>query len=183
MADRHLASESRFVLRFFSVAVVLFSLAGGMAYGLIHFAGPTDVAGAFAVSTALLLIGSVALQNAHQQVKRERQRQFRISLLVGLTAGTLFLAVQSFGLWSLLHIQDPLKAQTGSEVFVLVFAVSHALHLSIALLFLTYVTMKAFADRYDHEYYWVITACACFWHFLGLAWLFILGVFTIRNIA
>ena len=171
------------VLLFFFVAVVLFSLAGGISYGLIHLAGPTNVEIAFAVSTTLLFICSVTLQNAHRQVKRERQRHFRISLLIGLAAGTLFIAVQSFGLWSLLHIQDPLKAQTGSEAFVLVFAISHALHLSIALLFLTYVTMKAFADRYDHEYYWVITACACFWHFLGLAWLFILGVFTIRNIS
>ncbi len=181
VAERSLSKQSRFVLRFFVVAVSLFSLTGGVACVLILLLGPTSVTAVFAVSTTLLITCSAALQNAQFQVKRERQQPFRRSLIVAMTAGTLFLAIQSLGLWSLLKVQNPTEAQTGSQIFVLVFAVLHGLHLCVALMFLIYVSLKAFADRYDHEFYWGVTVCAFFWHLLGLVWLLILAVFGISK--
>ncbi|MCH7687022.1 MAG: cytochrome c oxidase subunit 3 [Planctomycetes bacterium] len=182
MAEQSLSKQSRFVLRFFVVAVSLFSLAGGVASVLIRLWGPASVTAVFAVSTTLLITCSVALQNAQFQVKRERQQPFRRSLIVAMTAGTLFLAIQSLGLWSLLKVQNPSEAQTGAQIFVLVFAVLHGLHLCVALMFLIYVSLKAFADRYDHEFYWGVTVCAFFWHLLGLVWLLILAVFAISKL-
>jgi cytochrome c oxidase subunit III len=46
-------------------------------------------------------------------------------------------------------------------------------------LFLVFVTVQGFADRYDHEYYWGVLVCACFWHALGIVWLAILFVLVI----
>jgi cytochrome c oxidase subunit 3 len=179
VAERSSTNQSRFVLRFFVVAASLFALSGGVAYLLIRLWGPTWVSAVFAVSTMLLITCSVALQNALSQVQRERQQPFRRALIVAMAAGTLFLAIQSLGLWSLLHDQNPSEAQTGSQIFVLVFAVLHGLHLCVALMFLIYVSLKAFADRYDHEFYWGVTVCAFFWHLLSLVWLLILAVFAI----
>ena len=63
--------------------------------------------------------------------------------------------------------------------FVLMLAALHALHLSVALLFLAFVGTRAGADRYDHEYHWGVRFCAWFWHALGIAWLLILAIFAI----
>lgn len=102
-------------------------------------------------------------------------------MLAGLIAGTVFVGVQGYGLWWLLQIQplDKAAAETGTTAFVFAFAGLHALHVSVALLFLTWVTLQALSDRYDHEYYWGVTVCAGFWHVLAIVWFAILAVFAI----
>jgi hypothetical protein len=57
----------------------------------------------------------------------------------------------------------------------------HAMHFTLALMFLVWVTLGAFADRYDHEYFWGVVVCAWFWHALGIAWGCILIVFAIST--
>ena len=94
----------------------------------------------------------------------------------GLTAGTMFVGVQTFALATLIRQQPPSDVETGAAAFAAVFATLHGIHFVVALLFLCYVTVQALADRYDHEYYWGVTVCAYFWHALGIAWVAILFV-------
>lgn len=185
MADRHAQELSAFAVRFFFVVIAVFGAAGAITETLILLIGvPAILRGpsfppAFGFSTALLLVGSISLQFALSAVHRERQKKFRRLLLVGLFAGMLFVAVQSFGLWNLSHIREAGDPQTGVTGVIFVFAALHGLHFIVAVMFLVYVTLQAFADRYDHEYYWGVTVCTFFWHFLGAVWLCILGVFAI----
>ena len=51
----------------------------------------------------------------------------------------------------------------------------------MALLFVVFVTVNGFADRYDHEYYFGVRVCTAFWHILCVVWLAILGVFAIAT--
>ena len=57
------------------------------------------------------------------------------------------------------------------------FAVLHVLHFTVAMMFLVYVMLRSFQDRYDHEYYFGVTVCTWFWHVLGIVWVAILLVF------
>ena len=98
---------------------------------------------------------------------------------MAVTAGTLFVGVQIYGLQSLLRNQDPNEVQTGANAFITTLGFLHAMHFSLALLFLVWVTINALADRYDHEYSWGVTLCAWFWHGLGIVWLCILVIFAI----
>jgi heme/copper-type cytochrome/quinol oxidase subunit 3 len=167
------------------VAGCALALSGGLAALLIHLTPAVAVGSrwrfppAFAVSTLLLAGGSASLVRAVHQVRLERQRAFRRSLLFALAAGILFVGVQSWGLWWLAGQQNAESAQTGPNAFVLVFAVLHAIHFTVALLFLAWVTLRALADRYDHEYYWGVSLCGYLWHALGIVWLVILGVLLI----
>ena len=61
----------------------------------------------------------------------------------------------------------------------MVIAALHGMHFVIALLFLSYVTVQAFADRYDHEYFFGVTVCSWFWHLLAVVWCAILVVMMI----
>lgn len=139
---------------------------------------------AFWISTLLLAAGSLALQRASWHVRCERQTPFRRSLLWSLAMGTLFVGVQSSGLWELVQNQHPVgrdlpeSAETGANAIVTMMAGMHGVHFCVALLFVTWVTVNAFADRYDHEYSPSVTFCAWFWHVLGIVWLAILTLFA-----
>jgi heme/copper-type cytochrome/quinol oxidase subunit 3 len=99
---------------------------------------------------------------------------------MALVTGTLFMGVQAYGLWTLLPAERAAdQASLGVTPFVLMLSALHALHLSVAVLFLSFVATRAQADRYDHEYYWGVSVCAYFWYALGIAWLFILAIFAI----
>jgi heme/copper-type cytochrome/quinol oxidase subunit 3 len=112
-------------------------------------------------------------------VRRERQKPFRRSLLIALVSGTLFVGIQTYGLACLIRNQLPDDVQTGANAFIVVIGALHAIHFSLALLFLVWVTLSALADRYDHEYSWGVTLCAWFWHGLGIVWLGILAILAI----
>lgn len=176
-------ARSRLTLRFIAVAAALFALAWGLAWLLSRLLAPP--AGArevvfppvFWATTVLLLLGSGFLHRAVRFVRLEKQSAFRRSLLFALAAGVLFVAVQTYGLICMIRHQNPAEVQTGANAFLTMLGVLHAMHFSLALLFLVWVTLSAQADRYDHEYYWGVTVCGWFWHVLGVLWFLILGVF------
>ncbi len=134
---------------------------------------------AFAVSTILLVVVSVSLERAIASVRRERQAPFRRWLVAALAAGAAFTSSQAWGLSALRLSPDPSDDAAGVNTFLFLFAFLHAVHVTVALLFLSHVVVQAFAERYDHEYYWGARFCAWFWHVLGLAWLVILAAFSL----
>jgi len=183
---RHADGQSRAARYFFVTVVSVISLAI-VAWWLVSRL-PFDSTSpqsqlfpfAFWISSMLLIAGSVVMSRAVQFVRLERQRPFRRSLLVALALGALFWGVQSYGLWTLMpHDRTAEAAQSGVTVFVLMLAALHGMHFVVAVLFLSYITVRAMADRYDHEYYWGVTVCAWFWHALGIVWIGILAVFAI----
>ena len=135
---------------------------------------------AFWFSTALLAGGSYSLARAVRYVRIERQRPFRQWLLSGLLLAALFVGVQSYGLACLIpQDRTAQAASTGVTAFVMALAGMHAMHVVVATLFLSLITVRTFADRYDHEYYWGVSVCTCLWHALGVIWIAILAVFAI----
>ena len=138
----------------------------------------------FWISTVFLFAGSVTLQRAAWLVRVQQIEPFRRWLMLSLTAGTLFVGLQSCGLWRLIQNQTPVgqsipnSAETGANAFVVMVAGLHGVHFVVALLFVAWITVNAYADRYDHEYSWGVSFCAWFWHTLGLLWLVILALFA-----
>lgn len=182
--DAGRTTTESFARRFFLAAIAVYGTAAGLLSGLVVGFPPEPASalrlpGAFVISSGLLLLVSGALHRAVQFVRVERQRSFRRALWFALFAGVLFVGVQGYGLTCLLTMENPVAAQTGSVAFAFVFAAMHGLHVVVALLFLLFVTLRAAADRYDHEYYWGVTVTGWFWHALGVAWLAILAVIVI----
>ena len=139
---------------------------------------------AFGISTVFLFAGSVTLQRAAWLVRVQRLESFRRWLVLSLITGTLFAGIQICGLWRLAQNQTrqgqslPESAETGANAFVAMAAGLHGVHFVIALLFVAWITVNAFANRYDHEYSGGVTFCAWFWHTLGIVWLTILTLFA-----
>lgn len=187
MTDIRPLNQGRLARRFFLISLAVFGAAGCGAWLLIRFVPSREMGeavvlpGAFWINTLLLFAGSGLLHRAGEQVRLERQPPFRRALLAALVVGTLFVGVQSYGLWCLLGGQRPAEVSTSASAFVFIFSLLHGLHFTVALLFLVFVVVRAFADRYDHEYYWGVTVCTFFWHLLGLVWIAILAVFAIAD--
>ncbi|MCA9061546.1 MAG: cytochrome c oxidase subunit 3 [Planctomycetaceae bacterium] len=128
----------------------------------------------YAVATALLVAGSVFLHRALASVRRERQLQFRQSLLKALGCAVLFVSIQSYALWLTIRLAPDGVIQPDVRVIIAVVIAIHAGHFIVAQSILLWVTLSAFRDRYDHEYHWGVTFATWCWHVLGLAWMFIL---------
>lgn len=178
-------SSSRQAVQFFVLSLLVIGIAAGIAELLMHLWGRTDPQGfkfpaAFAISTPLLAYGSINLSRALMAVRRERQRILRQSVVRALVTGAVFMGMQTFALWSILPPERSAdSASAGVAPFVLMLAALHGLHFLVATLFLSFVTTRVFANRYDHEYHWGVTVCAWFWHALGIVWLAILTVYII----
>ncbi len=172
----------RFFLATIAQAVVCLALAWGLAV-LLKAPPPSDrlrLPAAFQFGTAFLLLGSWFLHSSLNYVKVERQAEFRRALLLALAFAVLFVGVQSFGLWGFMKgTKDYQNPQMNTHGFVFMFAALHAMHFLVAQSVLLWVTLAAFCDRYDHEYYFGVTFATWCWHALGIVWLAILCVFSI----
>lgn len=181
-------SHSEFAVRFAVVSALLLLLAIAIGTALLKLLPiapslpPNHFPRAFIISTILLLIGSWSLSRACAFVRRERQVPFRRHLLISLAAGTLFVAMQTYALTSLIRQQRPEDISTAAAPYVAVMVALHAMHFVVALMFLVFVTVQAFADRYDHEYYFGVTICTWFWHALGIVWLVVMAVIGIVSL-
>lgn len=189
LTNRPTETAGGFALRFFHVLVLVFGIAFGLATALIYtlpiLKSPESISlpWAFWVSSGFLFSTSLMQHLAVRAVRWERQAKFRRCMLIALIGGVAFVATQSYGLWCLLSHQPRTAeaASTGPATFVFVLTVLHGMHVSIAIMFLTFIYLKSLMDRYDHEYFWGVTVCAWFWHALGLIWLAIILVFVIAT--
>lgn len=177
--------QGRFALYLFATYVAVIGISTMIARGLVLVLGPPGTTSenlvlppAFLHCSILLIAGSALLHRAVGQVRIERQKPFRQALILSLIVGTLFVAFQTYGLWYLLKAAAPVShTETGVHSFAFVFAILHGFHFTVAMMFLVFVTLRSFQDRYDHEYYFGVTVCTWFWHILGIVWAAILMVF------
>lgn len=184
---RYAREPSTFASRFFAAMLVVFAGAIGISQLCVWLGQGRPLASwghfppIFVLSSLLLLLGSGCLHAGLSAVKCEALPTLRRYLLSGLAFGTGFVGIQMYGLWSMLQARPIDDASTGVIPFVFLAAALHGMHFTIALMFLTYITVKAFANRYDHEYYWGVLVCTWFWHGLGMLWCAILVLFLVTS--
>lgn len=183
-----LQRRSNLALCFFLLSVASLTIAGSIAWMLIRvssFVSSSDrflFPPAFAVSTLMLIVGSLLLQNANLHVRCERQSHFRRRMIQAFFFGIIFVAIQTQGLWCLIAQKDAIE-KVGLRDGAFAFVFMHGIHFIVALLFVAFTLLQGFANRYDHEYSWPVTFCTWFWHALGIAWLAIAGGFLIAALA
>ena len=184
--SRHLQRPAVFAISFFASAVAILLTAAVVAWFAVKATAnhaswhQTGFIASFIVSTVLLITGSVQLIRASTFVRMERQAEFRRCLAWAVLVGTAFMSVQSCGLTLLAGASGMgLASEVRHAAFAFIFL--HAIHVTIAVLFLLYVFLRATSDRYDHEYSWGVTVSGWVWHGLGVIWMAILTLFIIAG--
>lgn len=128
------------------------------------------------LSTALLLVSSVTMQQALAAVRRGRTRAMRAALAATTALALAFLAVQAacWAAWA-----EPMReaiGQTEQRFLLTAFYVLtglHALHVIGGLVPLITITKRAATGRYTPERHAGIVYTAMYWHFLDGMWLVI----------
>lgn len=150
------------IILFFSMTVLMIATSDNR---------PLVVPGIFYLNTLILALSSVVLHRVWQLRTTEMAPRL-LKFVVGL--GFLFLLSQSWG-WAQLWEQG-LSFMAGNRraAYLYVLTGLHALHLIAGMISLLLLSLwfRRWGDRY-------LEAAVYFWHFLGVLWLYLLGVLVL----
>ncbi len=121
--------------------------------------------------TVVLLVSSFFMNRAETAIAHNDRRQFIVSTLITLVLGVGFLiGVVGFE-WRLAgqHF-GPDTGMQGAIFFMM--TGMHAFHVLTGVLFLTVVLRNGLRGHYSAEKHWAVEACANYWHFVDVVWIF-----------
>lgn len=118
--------------------------------------------------TAVLLISSFFMNRAETAIAHDDRKTFLESLLVTAILGVIFLiGVVGFE-WSG-HIK-PWHGAYGAVLYGM--TGMHALHVLSGIIFILIVWNNGRKGHYSGERHWGVEACAIYWHYVDLVWVF-----------
>ena len=181
----------------FLVGLAILFFSGMVAYAFIRVTGaglpdpgalrPALESPLLFTSTGLVLAASFAIHMSVVRVRREKRRAFLTWLILCDVLALAFVAVQTPAMIHLLsrdvgvgHALDQLGPRpTRLYGLIFFFVLIHALHVVGGIIYLAFVTKRAFAGKYDHEHTVGVRHAALYWHFLDVVWLMMFGTFLI----
>jgi cytochrome c oxidase subunit 3 len=121
------------------------------------------------IVTTVLLISSFFMNRAETSIAHGDQRQFVISTLVTMLLGAGFLAGVIGFEWRLAPF-GPADGMEGAVFYMM--TGMHAFHVFTGVLFLLVVLRNGVRGKYSAERHWAVEACANYWHFVDVVWIF-----------
>ena len=120
--------------------------------------------------TTVLLLSSFCMNRAEVCIAHGDRKNFLLFTLVTLLLGLGFL----FGVVGVEWRLAPFNASdnvTGAVFFFL--TGMHAFHVLTGVLFLSIVLRNGYKGLYSAERHWPVEACANYWHYVDVVWVFI----------
>lgn len=127
------------------------------------------------LNTAMLLLGSVALQRATGCTRKGLTRQARNAFVTGGAFAALFVAGQCY-VWLKLDSSDLGVASNPSSAFFFLLTGMHAVHLLGGLWVWSKTSFRLFSTDDSAGVRLSIELCTTYWHFLLLLWVLLFGV-------
>jgi len=124
------------------------------------------------VVTSVLLMSSFCMNRAEVSIAHGDKRNFIVFTVITLLLGLVFLAGVVGVEWptALKAGVTPESGVAGAAFFMM--TGMHAFHVITGVLFLGIVLYNGAQGRYSAERHWPVEACANYWHFVDLAWIF-----------
>lgn len=133
----------------------------------------------FLISTVVILLSSLTLNNANQAFRHERFQSYRTNLSTTLVLGLLFIILQGWGWRQLIRAGVGLEANPAGG-FIYILSGIHLLHILIGLIFIVIALIEALRRRpyVDSFVYSVnppnqlkIRLITLYWHFVDILWI------------
>jgi cytochrome c oxidase subunit 3 len=118
--------------------------------------------------TAILLLSSFFMNRAETAIAHDDRRTFLVSLMVTATLGVIFLVGVVGFEWGG-HIK-PSDGAYGAVLYGM--TGMHALHVLSGVIFILIVWNNGRKGRFSAERHWGVEACAVYWHYVDLVWVF-----------
>jgi len=125
--------------------------------------------------TIVLLISSVSMNLSETAMEHGDRRTFMRGLVVTFVLGLFFLIGVLIFEWGLFpSIYEGHLTPSGDVFGAVVFAMTgmHAIHVITGLIFIAIVWNLGRKGHFSAEEHWGIEACAIYWHFVDLVWIF-----------
>lgn len=121
------------------------------------------------IVTAVLLTSSFFMNRAEMQISLGNRRGFVINTLITMLLGIVFLiGVVGFE-WRLAPFR-PWDGPSGAAFYMMTGV--HAFHVLTGVIFLAIVLRNGLKGLYSAERHWPVEACANYWHFVDVVWIF-----------
>ncbi len=122
----------------------------------------------FAV-TVVLLVSSFFMNRAETAMAHDDRKTFLNSTLVTLVLGVIFLVGVVGVEWPIAPF-GPADGAAASLFFAM--TGFHAFHVLTGVIFLVVVYLNGRKGHYSAERHWAVEACAVYWHFVDVVWIF-----------
>lgn len=121
------------------------------------------------IVTAVLLVSSFFMNRAETAIAHGDQKRFLTGTLITMLLGLGFLVGVVGFEWQLAHF-SPSEGPEGAVFYMM--TGMHAFHVLTGVLFLLVVYLNGRKGRYGAEKHWGVEACANYWHFVDVVWIF-----------
>lgn len=120
------------------------------------------------IITSILLLSSVSMYIAESAARHESRTTFLVSSMITVLLGIAFLAGVVVFEWGG-HIK-PWDGAFGAVLYGM--TGMHALHVASGIVFIMIVWWNGLKGRYSAERHWGVEACAIYWHYVDVIWVF-----------
>lgn len=128
-----------------------------------------------AVNTFLLICSSVTMVKAFAAAQDDDQRMLRVWLVATVLIGATFVGVQVYEYTHLIEKGFvPSEGLYGSTFYTM--TGFHGFHVTIGVLCMIFVTVKAFLGRYSSRDYRGVEVIGLYWHFVDLVWIILFTI-------
>jgi cytochrome c oxidase subunit III len=132
------------------------------------------------IVTVVLLISSYSMNMAETAIEHGDRKTFMRGLVITAVLGLIFLfgvMIFEWGLFPALyegHLTPWGDAEHGYPFGAVVFAMTgmHALHVISGVAFIAIIWNLARKGSFSPERHWGVEACAIYWHYVDLVWIF-----------
>ncbi len=121
------------------------------------------------IVTVVLLVSSFFMNRAEIAARYGDRKQFLRSTLVTMVLGIVFLVGVVGVEWQIAPF-GPADGVAGSLFYTM--TGFHAFHVLTGVVFLFIVYRNGRKDLYTAERHWPVEACAVYWHFVDVVWIF-----------
>jgi len=121
------------------------------------------------IVTAVLLISSFFMNRAETAMAHGDQKTFLRGTLITLVLGMIFLVGVVGVEWQLAPF-SPNDGAHGALFYMM--TGMHAFHVLTGVVFLWIVYRNGRKGLYTAEKHWAVEACATYWHFIDVVWIF-----------
>ncbi|HEX4066912.1 MAG TPA: cytochrome c oxidase subunit 3 [Acidobacteriaceae bacterium] len=126
------------------------------------------------VMLAVLMSSSFVLHWGERQVKKQRYGRARLSLVITILMGMVFLTIQAFEYMDHWKELTPYSDSYGSIFYTI--TTFHAAHVIVGLLMLLYTLVLPRYSPALRSPYRPYHVAALYWHFVDIVWLFVVGL-------
>ncbi len=122
--------------------------------------------------TVILLLSSFFMNRGETEMAHGNRRGFLLNTGITFALGLTFLLGVVGVEWRLAaaHGVTPESGAAGAVFYIM--TGYHAFHVFTGLIFLGVVLRNGLQGHYSQEQHWAVEACAIYWHFVDVAWIF-----------